>query len=74
MQELFYTNYLYTTIVMMNRRSVFRIFVITCCMTCMAMPYTKAQSYQANWASLDQRSTPQWFRDAKFGIFIHWGI
>ncbi|WP_245729299.1 alpha-L-fucosidase [Niabella drilacis] len=38
------------------------------------MPYTKAQSYQANWASLDQRSTPQWFRDAKFGIFIHWGI
>src|SRR5215467_3923351 len=30
--------------------------------------------YQANWDSLDQRPTPEWFRDAKFGIFIHWGV
>ena len=33
-----------------------------------------AQSYQPNWQSLDQRPTPQWFKDAKFGIFIHWGV
>lgn len=34
-----------------------------------------AQSkYQPNWASLDSRPVPQWFTDAKFGIFIHWGI
>jgi alpha-L-fucosidase len=33
-----------------------------------------AQTYQPNWASLDKRSTPQWFDDAKFGIFIHWGL
>ncbi len=33
-----------------------------------------AQNYQSNWASLDQRPTPQWFKDAKFGIFIHWGV
>jgi alpha-L-fucosidase len=33
-----------------------------------------AQSYQPNWSSLDQRPTPQWFKDAKFGIFIHWGV
>lgn len=32
-----------------------------------------AQPYQANWESLDQREVPQWWRDAKFGIFIHWG-
>ena len=32
------------------------------------------QSYEANWASLDARKTPQWWRDAKFGIFIHWGL
>lgn len=25
------------------------------------------------WDSIDQRPTPQWWRDAKFGIFIHWG-
>jgi len=30
--------------------------------------------YQPNWASLDARPTPQWFRDAKFGIFICWGL
>jgi alpha-L-fucosidase len=30
--------------------------------------------YRADWASLDQRPTPSWFNDAKFGIFIHWGV
>ena len=24
--------------------------------------------------SLSKHQTPQWFRDAKFGIFIHWGV
>ena len=30
--------------------------------------------YEPNWESLDQRPTPEWFLDAKFGIFIHWGV
>ena len=34
----------------------------------------QAQTYAPNWASLDQRQTPAWFQDAKFGIFIHWGV
>jgi alpha-L-fucosidase len=33
-----------------------------------------AQTYQPNWESLDTRPTPQWFKDGKFGIFIHWGV
>jgi alpha-L-fucosidase len=33
-----------------------------------------AQTYQPTWESLDQRAVPAWFRDAKFGIFIHWGV
>ncbi|MBK1877236.1 alpha-L-fucosidase [Pelagicoccus mobilis] len=32
-----------------------------------------APVYEANWQSLDARETPQWWKDAKFGIFIHWG-
>ena len=32
-----------------------------------------AQVYQADWTSLDQRPVPQWYKDSKFGIFIHWG-
>ncbi|QKZ15689.1 alpha-L-fucosidase [Spirosoma sp. KUDC1026] len=38
---------------------------------------TMAQSttrYEANWASIDSRPVPTWFEDAKFGIFIHWGL
>jgi alpha-L-fucosidase len=30
--------------------------------------------FQANWASLASYRTPDWFRDAKFGIFLHWGV
>ena len=30
--------------------------------------------YEATWESLDSRATPAWFQDAKFGIFIHWGL
>ncbi|MBV6395769.1 MAG: hypothetical protein HFACDABA_01351 [Anaerolineales bacterium] len=31
-------------------------------------------AYEPNWQSLRQYSVPDWFRDAKFGIFIHWGV
>ena len=30
--------------------------------------------YEPRWESLDRRPTPQWFLDAKFGVFIHWGV
>jgi alpha-L-fucosidase len=33
-----------------------------------------AQTYQPTWDSIDKRPTPAWFQDAKFGIFIHWGV
>ena len=33
-----------------------------------------AQQYSADWTSLDARPVPGWFTDAKFGIFIHWGV
>jgi len=32
-----------------------------------------AQPYLPTWESLDARQIPQWWSDAKFGIFIHWG-
>jgi alpha-L-fucosidase len=42
---------------------------------CMAAPALAAgEKYEANWTSLDKRPTPAWFQDAKFGIFIHWGL
>jgi alpha-L-fucosidase len=33
-----------------------------------------AQTYQASWDSIDRRPIPAWFTDARFGIFIHWGV
>jgi len=30
--------------------------------------------YEPNWESLDSRPVAPWFADAKFGIFIHWGL
>ena len=33
-----------------------------------------AQYYDESWESLDTRPLPQWYDEAKFGIFIHWGI
>lgn len=30
--------------------------------------------YENNWESLNSRPVPAWFSDAKFGIFIHWGL
>src|SRR5258708_22748063 len=33
-----------------------------------------AGPYQPNWKSLDEYQVPKWYLDAKFGIFIHWGL
>ena len=30
--------------------------------------------YSPNWASLDSRPLPSWYDEAKFGIFLHWGV
>ncbi|MFZ0743436.1 MAG: alpha-L-fucosidase [Terracidiphilus sp.] len=30
--------------------------------------------YRADWATLIKYQQPQWYKDAKFGIFIHWGV
>lgn len=30
--------------------------------------------YEPTWESLNQYEVPEWYQDAKFGIFIHWGV
>ena len=29
--------------------------------------------YEPTWNSLGRHTTPEWFKDAKFGIYTHWG-
>lgn len=33
-----------------------------------------AGPYQDSWASLSGHPVPAWYRNAKLGIFIHWGV
>lgn len=30
--------------------------------------------FEPDWESLKRYEVPQWYQDAKFGIFIHWGV
>jgi len=42
---------------------------------CFSTIHSFAQDkYKPNWESLDARPVPEWFSDARFGIFIHWGV
>ena len=56
----------------------FALFV--CCLTAALSPAAfpgarmQAQPYEPDWESLDARPTPEWYLDAKLGIFIHWGV
>ncbi|CAG0887102.1 unnamed protein product [Cyprideis torosa] len=34
----------------------------------------KDHKYEPTWESLDRRPTPPWYDEAKFGIFLHWGV
>jgi alpha-L-fucosidase len=33
-----------------------------------------AGPFRPDWESLKNYQVPQWYKDAKFGIFIHWGV
>jgi len=30
--------------------------------------------YQPSWESLDSHPCPEWYRDAKLGVYFHWGV
>lgn len=34
----------------------------------------QAPPFEASWESLSAYECPEWFRDAKFGIYAHWGV
>jgi alpha-L-fucosidase len=40
---------------------------------CSGILPAQPERYSTSWDSLDQRPTPQWWKDAKFGVFVFWG-
>jgi len=39
-----------------------------------AEPPGPPTKFEPSWDSLKQYRVPEWYQDAKFGIFIHWGV
>lgn len=48
--------------------------LLTLCLSVLIVIGLNAQEYKNTWKSLDERTIPTWFENAKFGIFIHWGV
>jgi len=63
----------------MLRRAVFLMWV-SLCFFLSGFSSGRAQAgsggqYKADWDSLKKhKAAPDWFRDAKFGIYFHWGV
>lgn len=55
------------------KKTLYRFFLI-CFLINFSLQGRTQERYQATWESLSKYQTPDWFRDAKFGIFIHWGV
>ncbi|WP_297088350.1 alpha-L-fucosidase [uncultured Draconibacterium sp.] len=48
---------------------------ITMAIICFNFYFARAQkTYEPTWESLKQYECPEWFQDAKFGIYAHWGV
>ncbi len=52
---------------MMKRIAFFILFIIP------SLVFAQ-RTYSPTWESIDKRPIPEWFQNAKFGIFIHWGL
>ena len=52
------------------KRSIIFLFIIIVTMGFIQ----RNRKYHSSWESIDRRPIPAWFQDAKFGIFIHWGV
>ena len=63
----------------MNRRS-FNSFITAAALTGRGVARAKSSNresqtaFQPTWDSIERHTVPEWFQDAKFGIFIHWGL
>jgi alpha-L-fucosidase len=57
----------------MTMRRVTPSLVLVAC-TLLPGTFVTGEPYKPTWESLDSRPNPAWFNEAKFGIFIHWGV
>jgi alpha-L-fucosidase len=54
---------------------LFTIFIsLTLLMACSRTGRKSPREYSPDWESVTRHPVPEWFRDAKFGIYFHWGV
>lgn len=60
----------------MHHRLARLILLAVLAASCVAPGAARAEdAYQPNWTSLRTHTpAPEWFRDAKYGIYFHWGV
>ncbi len=54
----------------------YRFLLLGCFIICCAFGKSSNQEppYEAKWDSLRKHQVPQWAKDAKFGVYAHWGL
>jgi alpha-L-fucosidase len=61
-----------------NNLTVRNVLLLLPILVCIAIFYAPAafskSAYSEDWQSLCKHPVPEWFTDAKFGIYAHWGI
>ena len=57
---------------MSRSRLLFSLCILLCC--CPSVSLSAQEKVAPDWESINRRGYPQWFSDAKLGIFIHWGL
>ena len=59
----------------MRSKNAFFLFLLITGITGNISAQTQKQDFQPNFASLEKSNpVPEWFKDAKFGIYFHWGV
>ena len=60
----------------MHRQLLFSAALLAAAAGCSSAPEPAPAGtrYEASWESIRGSGVPQWFDDAKLGIFIHWGL
>ncbi len=55
-------------------KHIILVFLFSLIITANLVAQSDNHPYKPEWSDLDARPVPQWWTDAKFGIFIHWGV
>lgn len=51
-----------------------RLVLLIAAFTCLTAPAQEPEFKSGRWETLSDYEVPEWYKDAKFGIYFHWGV